>query len=380
MRATASLLGELSAYYFTLDDPERALPLAKKAWEMTKNASIGMNLSLIYKDLGRHAEAFHVVEEAYWLADQNDYYVRLGYGEALLKHGFWKQAWPIYSGCRPTQMGAAMDLRLPAGVREWQGEPLPDGHTLLVIAEGGTGDRICYPRFLPELTKRGINWKYYPYQALYSIFERLFPADKLVEDGSDISATHWVTCFDLPAKLNVGPNETPEPLPVTASPDSIEKYKMNSSDGMPIIGICWEAAEMFQGGRQVRSLSRGQAMRLVTMLSNQFHFINLQHGITADYPIVSLPFKTWEDTLGIIHNLDAVITVDTSTLHIAGAMKKPTAALLSGNSCWKYGTKEKKCWFYPEMTLYRNDGRGVDNAIDKLIVDARNGIWPVLEK
>src|SRR5256886_4371731 len=47
------------------------------------------------------------------------------------------------------------------------GEPLQDGHVLLVINEGGTGDRISYARWLPELTKRGINWRFYPYDVLF---------------------------------------------------------------------------------------------------------------------------------------------------------------------------------------------------------------------
>jgi len=93
---------------------------------------------------------------------------------------------------------------LPQNVQEWMGEKLPEGHVLLVINEGGTGDRISYARWLPELTKLGINWRFYPYGELFPFFERIFLGEKLVADGQDMqpNPTHWCTTFSLPAKSN----------------------------------------------------------------------------------------------------------------------------------------------------------------------------------
>jgi len=207
-RPTARVISELAAVYFTLDNPQAALPLAQAAWRMEKNAGYGMNLALILKDLGRHEESFAVVQQAYFL-NPDDPYIQLGYGEALLKAGFWKEAWPIYDNARPTQLGAAWDLGLPDTIKEWDGSPLPTGHKLIVINEGGSGDRISYARWLPELTKLGINWVFYPYGALYSFFERIFPPEKLIKDGTECTPdpTHWCTTFSLPAKLNVSPTK-----------------------------------------------------------------------------------------------------------------------------------------------------------------------------
>jgi len=374
LRPTSTMLANLAACYFTLDQPERALPLAQLAWEKNKRADIGMNLALILKDLGRHDESFHVIEEAFWL-NENDFYIRLGYGEALLKAGHWKQAWPIYDNARPTQEGAAHELQLPSGVREWDGKPLPEGHTLLVINEGGTGDRLSYARWLPELTKRGINWKFYPYDALYSFFARVFPAERLIKDGTDIfpGPTHWTTTFSLPAKLNIGPTEIPAPLPFTATPEAIEKYRMSRPDNLPIVGICYAAAEKFQGDRKVRSLSEGQAMRLICMTGDRVHWLSLQHEAQMPYPVTNVPFKTWEDTAGLIKNLDAVVTVDTGVMHLAGSLGVPMAVVLSGNACWKFMRKGKKLKLYPSATFYRNTGRGVEEALTELTAAIRNG-------
>lgn len=380
LRANSMILADLGACYFTLDDPDRALPLLEMAWAKNKQPGIGMNLAMVLKDLGRHEESFRAIETAFYL-DPDDFYIRLGYGEALLRAGFWKKAWSIYDNARPTQQGAAYDLCLPREVREWNGESLPEGHTLLVINEGGTGDRLSYARWLPELTKRGINWKFYPYKQLFPFFERIMPREKLVADGEDITATHWTTAFSLPAKLDCGPNEIPPPIAIVPTKEHIEKYKMARTDDLPIVGLCYSAAELFQGDRKVRSLSEGQAMRLVCQTGDKVHWVSLQFGMQMPYPVTNIPFKDWEDTAGLIYNLDAVVSVDTAVAHMAGSLNKSLAVPLSSNSCWKYVGKKNKHPLYPTGTFYRNEGfgRGFEHAMDMLVSDIRSGAWPGIE-
>jgi tetratricopeptide (TPR) repeat protein len=370
-RPTSTMLGDLAGCYFTIGETEKALPLAEAAWAKNRHHLIGMNLALILKDLGRHDEAFQAVQEAYWI-NSDDSYIKLGYGEALLKAGFWKQAWPIYDNARLTQQGAAHHLLLPRTVKEWNGETLADGDELLVINEGGTGDRLSYARWLPELSKRGIRWKFYPYDEVFSFFERIFPRENLTKDGEQNNPTHWCTTFSLPAKLDVCPNEVPPPLSFTALPEAVEKYKM-SRVGLPIVGLCYDAKEDHQGGRKFRSLTEGQAMRLVCMTADKVQWVSLQHGKPMPFPVSNIPFQTWEDTAGLITNLDAVVTVDTAVMHLAGGLNKPMAVLLAGNSCWKFLRKGKKLPLYPSATFYRNPGRGFEDAITELISALRNG-------
>jgi len=72
--------------------------------------------------------------------------------------------------------------------------------------------------------------------------------------------------------------------------------------------------------------------------------------------------------------LDGVVSVDTGVMHLAGAMRKPMSVLLSGNSCWKFLKTGEKCHFFPTAKLYRNEGYGFDNAIDRLVADIRNNV------
>lgn len=376
-RPTIQTIAELGSCYFTLGDAERALPLVKQAWERQKDFGMATNLAMIYKDLGMHDESLHVLEEAYW-GNSDEPYTRLGYSEALLRAGLWKQAWPIYDNARLTQRAAADYLQLPYTVREWNGEPLPEDARLLVINEGGAGDRLSYARWLPELTKLGINWTFFPFEELFSFFERVFPKERLVKNGEEINPTHWTTTFALPAKLNIGPNEIPAPLPLTALPEKIAKYKITKSDNLPAVGICYEAAELFQGGRKVRSLTEGQAARIVCQTADKVHWVSLQFGKNVAYPVTNLGLETWEDTAGLIHNLDGVLSVDTGVMHLAGAMNKPMAVPLGGNSCWKFLTKKNKLPLYPTATFFRNETQGFESAINQLVPAIRNGLFNLI--
>lgn len=376
IRPTSDIVGNLAACYFTINESEKALPLAIAAYQANpKSKEACVNVSMILKDLGRHEESARFIELAYY-DHPDDFFVRLGYAEALLKAGLWTQAWPIYDNARPTQQAAASHIGVPIHVKEWQDQIIKPGERLLVINEGGTGDRFTYPRWLPELTKRGIDWIFYPYEELFPFYERIFPRERLVKDNEKFEAEYWTTSFALPARLNATPTSIPEPLKFIPDPEALKRCHLNKPPGVKVFGICWQAAELFQGGKRVRSMSEGQMMRLITSTAYKVSWVNLQYGIgtKAPYPVSNIPINNWEDTAAIISQLDGVVTVDTGVMHLAGALRVPIYILLSGNSCWKFLKTGTKCYWFPTAKLYRNRGYGFDNAIDNLVLDIRNGV------
>lgn len=374
-RPTPENIGNLAARYFTINEPEKAYPLAKWAHEAEPSSLVaGINFAMVLKDLGRHEESTKVVEGIYNLYPE-DFFVRLAYSEALLKAGFWNAAWPVYDNARPTQQGAAQMLGVPSAVKEWKDQVIKPGEKLMVINEGGTGDRITYPRWLNKLTEMGIDWYFYTFEELLPIYKRIFPAERLIKSGDDITMQYWTTAFALPARLNATPNTVPPPLLITPDPEVRKNFTIRlPDDKIPTVGICWSAAELFQGDRKVRSMTEGQMMRLVTSTAYRIRWVSLQFGVKAPFPISNVAIRNWEDTIALMDQLDAVVTVDTGVMHFAGAMRKPMSVLLSGNSCWKFLKTGEKCVFFPTAKLYRNEGNGFDNAIDKLVADIRNNV------
>jgi hypothetical protein len=61
------------------------------------------------------------------------------------------------------------------------------------------------------------------------------------------------------------------------------------------------------------------------------------------------------DTAAVIENLDLIISVDTSTAHLAAAMGKPVWLLNRYDSCWRWKMQGERSAWYASMRLYRQD-------------------------
>jgi hypothetical protein len=65
----------------------------------------------------------------------------------------------------------------------------------------------------------------------------------------------------------------------------------------------------------------------------------------------------FSDTAALIENLDLVISVDTSTAHLAAAMGKPVWILNRFDTCWRWLLDRTDSPWYPTVRLYRQERR-----------------------
>jgi hypothetical protein len=379
-----------AACLFTMGESAEALQLYVRAYEMNRSSpGVAMNYAMILKDLGLYSESARMVEHAYML-DPDYFYLKLGWAESLLRNGNWRDAWPLYQDSRPATKQAARNmLSLPDEIQEWRGEKLtaPDNQ-LLVIGEGGTGDRITYSRWLPLLDTLGIEWTYYPdaqipIPGLQTLFERVpWLKGKTAKAGDKYSASHWTTVFSLPACFNTSPTQIPK-YPSWFLPDEEikKRFQIKRPDGdtRPVYGLIWGANELWEGGMKFRSLLESQAMRLVLTTADKCHWINCwngdPHGTNSKLgnPVLNPKFDGWEETAALLANMDAVVTTDNGAGWLAQALGLPCSVLLSGNSDWKFLRGTEKSYWSEKVRLFRNVGQGFENAVDKLIMAIRNG-------
>jgi ADP-heptose:LPS heptosyltransferase len=66
----------------------------------------------------------------------------------------------------------------------------------------------------------------------------------------------------------------------------------------------------------------------------------------------------FSDTAALVENLDLVISVDTSTAHLAGALGKPVWILNRFDTCWRWFLKRSDSPWYPTARLYRQGRAG----------------------
>jgi ADP-heptose:LPS heptosyltransferase len=64
------------------------------------------------------------------------------------------------------------------------------------------------------------------------------------------------------------------------------------------------------------------------------------------------------DTAGLVANLDLVIGVDTSIIHLAGAMGKPVWMLSRFDGCWRWLLERQDSPWYQTLRLFRQPAIG----------------------
>jgi hypothetical protein len=116
-------------------------------------------------------------------------------------------------------------------------------------------------------------------------------------------------------------------------------------------------------------------------------FVSLQKGDPAESQLRGREGELWRagrlvnaaaelndfaDTAGLIMNLDVVISVDTSTAHLAGALGKPTWILNRYDTCWRWLLEREDSPWYGSVKLYRQAAdRDWKPVLEKVAGDLR---------
>lgn len=102
-------------------------------------------------------------------------------------------------------------------------------------------------------------------------------------------------------------------------------------------------------------------------------FYSLQKGQPAESELADLASRHWDgphlidytnllsdfsDTAAFLEQLDLLISVDTSTAHLAGAMGKPVWVLNRYDSCWRWLLDRADSPWYPTAKIFRQESPG----------------------
>ena len=138
----------------------------------------------------------------------------------------------------------------------------------------------------------------------------------------------------------------------------------------PRIGLAWSGRPTHKDDLN-RSISLGA---LLPLLDIDATFVSLQQDVRTDDAMVLkersdlLHFgdalRDFSDTAALISNLDLVISVDTSVVHLAGALAKPVWVMLPFTPDWRWLLDRDDSPWYPTVRLFRQDET---RAWDKVI-------------
>lgn len=261
----------------------------------------------------------------------------------------WRKRHPIY--------GPHFD-RLPAPT--WHGDSLTGRH-LLVRAEQGLGDTIMFARFLPFLTRQARRVTLAGHPTLFPLFADMGIGLCALDAPAPTDIDCAIDQMSLPHVLALRPETIPEASGYLAPPtrdDECWNRILPALRGKKLIGLVW-AGNPGHNNDTRRSLPPDGFTPLLSLPDT--NFIALQLGARQDeYNIQSLApmIADFGDTAGIIARLDAMVCVDTSIAHLAGAMGKPCHILLSASCDWRWLLGRSTTPWYHSVTLHRQSRLG----------------------
>ena len=153
-----------------------------------------------------------------------------------------------------------------------------------------------------------------------------------------------------------------------ANAQLVDHWKQKLAGDGPIrIGICWERNMLLDFFTQKRRpCTRSMPSDALQPFANMGNvtFYNLQKNPAQQNTVEGLTIHTcgsdfdtvhgsFMDTAALMKNLDLVITVDTSLLHLAGALDVPVWGILPAGSDYRWLRSGTDTFWYPSMKLFR---------------------------
>ena len=247
----------------------------------------------------------------------------------------------------------------------WDGSPMADG-TLLLHAEQGLGDTLQFVRFVEQARARCARVVLACQEPLVRLLTGLGGIDEIVDAGDPSpSADAHAPLLSLPHILGFNGTDTPGAAGyVTASAPDDPRLQVPKT-GRRRIGLVW-------AGSPDNKIERRRKMEAHAFLplfdAVDADFVALQVGPAAGgvsaFPNDRVTFECadtvtdFADTAAVISQLDLVIGVDTSVIHLAGALGIPTWALLPFMPDYRWGLGRDNTPWYDSIRLFRQPGRG----------------------
>jgi tetratricopeptide (TPR) repeat protein len=306
---------------------------------------------------------------------------------ALLASGDYAEGWREYEWrLRLPELGG----RSPAlPITRWQGEALGE-KTLLVTAEQGIGDAIQFVRFASTLAERGVRIVVQAAPELQPLLATASGVAATVSVGDPLppACDAEIPLLSLPYRLGARPEDSRVPQRYLRS-DASRRHEVEGAlaiarSGTRRIGLAWAGSPQHRNDAR-RSIPLALLAPLLSIPGITWY--SLQKGTEARQServaeaksVVPLdPKSDFGCTAALVDALDAVVSVDTSIAHLAGALGKPTFVLLPFAPDWRWGIAGTRTPWYPTMTLHRQRTIGdwpsaIAPLLDTLTTPARAG-------
>ncbi|CAB3772448.1 tetratricopeptide repeat protein [Paraburkholderia humisilvae] len=308
-------------------------------------------------------ECFHRVQElepAKAGAHQEEAYCQLTIGNFAVGWRKYEYRW--------ADPDAARSHRHPNRTL-WLGKEPLAGKTVLLHSEQGYGDTLQLCRYASLVEARGASVVLEVPAPLKELLSSLRGGYRLVAIGEPLPDFELQTpLLSLPLAFNTDLQSIPAQVPyLYANAARIhtwgERLRARAPSGRLRVGLGWSG-----NSRHANDLNRSiKLSALAPLYALGATFISLHQEVrerdTAALAQSGLihfgaELENFADTAALIANLDLVISVDTSVVHLAGALGKPVWVLLPSVPDWRWMLSRDDSPWYPTARLFRQGKPG----------------------
>jgi hypothetical protein len=284
--------------------------------------------------------------------------------QALLLTGDYVQGWEEYEW--RFRIDGAKPFMPRTKVPQWRGQMLAPGERLLLVGDQGFGDIIMFSRFLPWAFAHCRDVVVAVGAALRPLLKRHFPQAQYIDDWPQCPPfAAWCAFSGLPRLAGVRAESVPAAEGyLQALPERVERWRDRLASLTPPtfkrVAIVW-AGRPEHNNDHMRSIALDALAPLgridgVTLVSLQF---GTASAAAAEWTGVSelhslgAALADFEDTAGVLANVDLLICVDTAVAHLCGALGRPAWLLLPYAPDWRWGLQGDSSPWYASIRLVR---------------------------
>ena len=232
----------------------------------------------------------------------------------------------------------------------WDGTAV-DGKRVLVRCYHGLGDTIQFIRYATLLKQIAAEVIVWVQPSLIPLLRGVSGIDRLLPLHDGVPDVEYDVDVEL-SELAYVFRTTSENIPAQVPYLLVEPAEL-ANDGRLRVGLIWQSGDWDER----RSVPFAEVQRLGRVREVEWHILQRDAkaaGWDGELGVIA----GGDDPLGdarVMRALDLVISVDTMTAHLAGALGRKTWTLLPFEADWRWMEDREDCPWYPTMRLFRQN-------------------------
>lgn len=253
----------------------------------------------------------------------------------------------------------------------WRGGSLRD-RRVLVRCYHGLGDTIQFVRLLAPLREEARHTILWAQPALCELLASVEGVDEILPLHEGIPACEYdadIELMELAHYFRVTPETIPNRMPYiyewVEAPRFAPRHTLN-------VGIAWQSGD-WNPNRSIPPSVFAEIGNLPGI-----RWCSLQYEADPPFPAQRMVDKDLALTARRMRSLDLVISVDTVTAHLAGALGLPTWIVLPHECDWRWMSCGERSPWYPTMRIFRQPRAGEWSSVMhdvRAALHARAGGW-----